>query len=1045
MKLKRKEIKITIKKHRRGLRKRVNNRNVNKSLRFLGVNSAGIRSKLLTFKKVLNDLKPAVFFVEETKLKDVGQLKIENYVIYEKVRKNRDGGGGVAIGCLKELHPVWVKEGNEQVETLSVNIFVKNMKIRCCVAYGCQESDTIDKKEEFWKYLDEEVEEAAKEGSGLVIQFDGNLWAGSRVIPNDPRPQNRNGKLFEQFLQRNSNLSVVNALNLCEGLITRRRIKSGKLEESVLDFFVVCHLVRPHITKMVMDEEGKHILTNYEQVRYGGKASNSDHATQYVDFDFKIVTEKPKRHEIWNLKNKDAQKIFRKSTTKTSDFTDCFDNNLGLEKQIENWRSVLKTHIKNSFKKIRLNGKKEKPLPSEISQLIEKRNSFSKSEVEKEKIDRLDEMISNLEAEMKYKTIKENFEKYKEDPERINLQEVWKTLDKMWPKSGTLLPTAKLNHVGKIVSEPNELKALLAKEYKERLRARPVRPDLKSIENRKLEIFEMKLKLAELNSSKMWSMAKLDAALKDLKNNKTRDNDGLINEIFKNEVIGNNLKESLLMMFNKMKKERLVPNFMNIANVTTIPKKGSKLLLNNERGIFRLSVIRNILMRLIYNDNYDIIDSNMSDSQMGARKKKGCRQNLLIINGIIHDVLSSKHKKPILLQIYDYKQMFDAINLKEAISDIYNAGMDNDTLCLLYQANKKVSMAVNTPSGLSLRQDIHDVVLQGDTWASMLASVQVDTIAKEVNKAGHGYKYMDVLPVNMLGLVDDIVGITVADHSAHQLNTILKVKSAEKQLQFGAKKCKIMLICKDKQVQSEALSVDNWSVKYEHNKSMGENTLIETYNGQVNMEHESSHKYLGFVLSSKGDNLVNINAMKRKSIWVIRKIFMRLDSLHLKNYYFECGIIFLNVFLRSTILYACETYYNLKETQIRQLERIEEGYLRKLFQTSKGCPIVQLYLESGHIPARFAIKKARLLFLKSILEENPESLIQRFVILQFKNPTKGNWASSCLQDLKELGLNISLQEILELSKHQFLKIIKKAMNKKALEYLLNKQGSKGKS
>ena len=82
-------------------------------------------------------------------------------------------------------------------------------------------------------------------------------------------------------------------------------------------------------------------------------------------------------------------------------------------------------------------------------------------------------------------------------------------------------------------------------------------------------------------------------------------------------------------------------------------------------------------------------------------------------------------------------------------------------------------------------------------------------------------------------------------------------------------------------------------------------------------------------------------------------------------------------------------------------------------------------------------KKARPLFLKSILEENPESLIQRFVILQFRNPTKGNWASSCLQDLKELGLNISLQEILELSKHQFLKIIKKAMNKKALEYLLN--------
>ena len=140
--------------------------------------------------------------------------------------------------------------------------------------------------------------------------------------------------------------------------------------------------------------------------------------------------------------------------------------------------------------------------------------------------------------------------------------------------------------------------------------------------------------------------------------------------------------------------------------------------------------------------------------------------------------------------------------------------------------------------------------------------------------------------------------------------------------------------------------------------------------------------------------------MKKKSIWIIRKIFIRLDSLHLKNYYFECGIIFLNVFLRSSILYASETYYNMTESQIRELERIEEVYLRKLFQTSKGCPITQLYLESGQIPARFAIKKARLLFLKSILEENPESLINRFVMLQFRKPTKGDWATSCLQDMK---------------------------------------------
>ena len=78
-----------------------------RSLRFLGVNSAGLRPKMKTFKKVIKELKPAVFFVQETKYKDTGKIKIDNYDIFESVRKNRDGGG-LALGCLKELQPAWV-------------------------------------------------------------------------------------------------------------------------------------------------------------------------------------------------------------------------------------------------------------------------------------------------------------------------------------------------------------------------------------------------------------------------------------------------------------------------------------------------------------------------------------------------------------------------------------------------------------------------------------------------------------------------------------------------------------------------------------------------------------------------------------------------------------------------------------------------------------------------------------------------------------------------------------------------------------------------
>ena len=165
------------------------------------------------------------------------------------------------------------------------------------------------------------------------------------------------------------------------------------------------------------------------------------------------------------------------------------------------------------------------------------------------------------------------------------------------------------------------------------------------------------MRISELKKSPDWTMRDLDDALKSLKNDKARDFEGYANEIFKEKIIGTNLKESLLIIFNKMKKENFVPKFLNFANITTVPKKGSVLELTNERGIFRVSVIRNILMNLIYESKYEDIDQRMSDCQMGGRRNKSCKNNLFLLNGLIHEVMRSKKNKPIVIQFYDYKRL----------------------------------------------------------------------------------------------------------------------------------------------------------------------------------------------------------------------------------------------------------------------------------------------------------------------------------------------------------------------------------------------------
>ena len=481
------------------------------------------------------------------------------------------------------------------------------------------------------------------------------------------------------------------------------------------------------------------------------------------------------------------------------------------------------------------------------------------------------------------------------------------------------------------------------------------------MKKRKGRIFKMKMKLASAKSGPEWNMEDLERALRNLKNNKSRDFEGYINEIFKINVIGEDLKKSLLLMFKKLKAKKLIPSFMNFANVTTVHKKGSRIEPKNEREIFRVSVVRYILMRLMYNLKYPVIDKNMSDCQMGARKRKGCKNNIFIINAVIHDVLKSKNMKPVLLQIYDYAQMFDSIDLEMALSDLFDVGVDDDTLALLHKANKDVHMAVKTPSGLTHRQTIKNSVLQGDTFGSILASVQVDSIGKECMAEGHAYLYKNILPVGFLGLVDDIIGITEAGIAAQKMNAFINIKTAEKKLQFGPTKCKTMLVGKKlENVINTELSVDEWSANYVENKRTGDADLIEKYCGPTEIEQTCEQKYLGFVLSDTGDNMANIRVLKKKSIGVVRSTLNKLNSLKLKSYYFECALTLMNVMVRGSILYACEMYYDLKESELRQIERIEEGYLRQIFKTTKGCPITELYLSIGQHPARFEIQKMRL-------------------------------------------------------------------------------------
>ena len=234
---------------------------------------------------------------------------------------------------------------------------------------------------------------------------------------------------------------------------------------------------------MVVDEDKKYMLTNYKTAKKGGKAKDSDHVTEYMDANLKIATEKPKRKFMWNFKNKSAQEKFKKLTSESNYFSDCFNDELSVIEQIDKWRTIFNQSVQNAFSRIRIRKRrKRKTISPVVSSLINERNRLFQNGKDIAKLEDLDEEISNLEAKINYEQIRNNFKNLSQDPENVNIQEIWKKVNKLWPKFSPTLPAGKKNHFGKVVSDPKELKKLLSKEYKERLRTRPARPDLNDLE-----------------------------------------------------------------------------------------------------------------------------------------------------------------------------------------------------------------------------------------------------------------------------------------------------------------------------------------------------------------------------------------------------------------------------------------------------------------------------------------------------------------------------------------------------------------------------------
>ena len=328
-------------------------------------------------------------------------------------------------------------------------------------------------------------------------------------------------------------------------------------------------------------------------------------------------------------------------------------------------------------------------------------------------------------------------------------------------------------------------------------------------------------------------------------------------------------------------------------------------------------------------------------------------------------------------------------------------------ISLLYESNKVSRIAVKTPSGLTRRVNLPCIVQQGGTWGSILCSNSIDTLGKRCKLENrHIYMYKKTAEILPLSFVDDLLSISKCGDQSVQMNSYLNTHIELKKLRFhvtdvkGNTKCHKMHIGK-------------------RNPSC---PLLKLH-GTV-MPEVKEEKYLGDIVSCDGKNTKNIRNRISKGLGAINQIFNILKSVYLGRHYFEVALLLRQSLLLSKILTNAEIWYNLRPSEICELESMDKSFFQKLLKVPQSTPSEAFFLELGVLPIGTIIKFRRICYLHNVLKRKKSSMLYRFFITQWLKPCRGDWVLQVQRDLQDFQIVMDLDEISSYSKDSFKRLVK---------------------
>jgi hypothetical protein len=205
----------------------------------------------------------------------------------------------------------------------------------------------------------------------------------------------------------------------------------------------------------------------------------------------------------------------------------------------------------------------------------------------------------------------------------------------------------------------------------------------------------------------------------------------------------------------------------------------------------------------------------------------------------------------------------------------------------------------------------------------------------------------------------------------------------------------------------------------------------------VTVDSVSQAVYLGDVINQDGSNTGHIRDRVSKGMGQMNTVMNLLKTVSFGSKFFEIAVTLREAHLVNGMLSTTEILYGLRKREIDELEEVDKILIRNILNAPISSCIEGLYLELGLIPISIILKARRISYFHYLVNLDEKEMLYQFFEAQYKYPSKDDWTTQVVEDLKDFEIPEDFKFMRSKSKPAFSRMLKIKTKEFALAHLLS--------